>query len=78
MPNGNYWVDYDGERYETSWLHGRKLTKLQVEVALGTKHPTDVDVPLAGGQDAGTVTIHVGPGHTLEVTPVEIYRRSQE
>lgn len=78
MPNSNYWIDYDGERFETNFVNGRRLSDLQMEVLAGTEPPSDIDIPLAGGHDAPTITIHVGPGHTLDITPVEVYRRDQE
>lgn len=77
MPNSNYWIDYDGARYETTWWHGRRLSDLQMDVLAGTAEPTDLEIQLAGDGDAPMLTVHVGPGHTLDIVPVEVYRRDQ-
>ena len=77
MPNSNYWIDYDGTRFETTFVHGQRVMALQTAVIAGTEPPTDIDIQLAGDGDAPTLTIHVDHTHTLHVTPVEVYRRDQ-
>jgi len=77
MPNSNYWVDYDGTRYETTWWHGRRLYDLQMRVLAGEAPPTNMRFQLAGDSDAPVLTVHVGPSHTLEIIPVEVFRPDQ-
>lgn len=77
MPNSNYWIDYDGVRYETTYWHGKRVSDLQMEVIAGTRPPTDIAIQLAGDGDAPMLTLHIGPERPLHVIPVEVFRPDQ-
>ena len=77
MPNSNYRIIYDGVEYETTYIHGRRVSDLQMRVLEGSEPPTDIEIQLAGDGDAPMLRLHVGTSHTLDVIPVEVFRPDQ-